>query len=181
SSRQTGSTSKRSLMISTRAIRLVFDRAGASAVRLSIAAAMVIAKPAGSGKKLHFSSSADLCKEMSTKGNDSPAAGDLNLAGLRGESLPSDNHLLTRLKLELAYFGGQAWQSREVGGAGAILRLERVIPRRAGRFQPLKASEITPRFLDRMVRALKRWKYDFVTMDEACRRAVVLPQRRRFV
>jgi len=106
---------------------------------------------------------------------------DLNLAGLRGESLPSDNHLLTRLKLELAYFGGQAWQSREVGGAGAILRLERVIPRRAGRFQPLKASEITPRFLDRMVRALKRWKYDFVTMDEACRRAVVLPQRRRFV
>jgi peptidoglycan/xylan/chitin deacetylase (PgdA/CDA1 family) len=95
--------------------------------------------------------------------------------------LPSDNHLLTRLKLELAYFGGQAWQSREVGGAGAILRLERVIPRRAGRFQPLKASEITPRFLDRMVRALKRWKYDFVTMDEACRRAVVLPQRRRFI
>jgi len=95
--------------------------------------------------------------------------------------LPSDNHLLNRLKLELAYFGGKAWQSREVGGAGVILRFERVIPRRAGRFQPLRASEITPRFLTRMVRALKRWKYDFVNMDEVCRRAVILPQRRRFV
>ncbi len=31
------------------------------------------------------------------------------------------------------------------------------------------------------MRALKRWKYDFVTMDEACRRAVILPQPRRFV
>jgi peptidoglycan/xylan/chitin deacetylase (PgdA/CDA1 family) len=106
---------------------------------------------------------------------------ELGSAGLRGESLPSDNHLLNRLKLELAYFGGRAWQSREVGGAGVILRLERVIPRRTGRFQPLKSSEITPRFLDRMVRALKRWKYDFVNMDEACRRAVILPQPRRFV
>jgi peptidoglycan/xylan/chitin deacetylase (PgdA/CDA1 family) len=89
--------------------------------------------------------------------------------------------VLNRLKLELAYFGGQAWQSRAVGGAGVILRFERVIPRRAGRFQPFRASEITPRFLTRTVRALKRWRYDFVTMDEACRRAVVLPQRRRFV
>ncbi len=106
---------------------------------------------------------------------------ELGSAVLRDESLPSDNHFLNRLKLELAYFGGQAWQSREIGGAGVILRFQRVIPRRAGRFQPLKSSEITPRFLDRMVRALKRWKYDLVNMDEACRRAVILPQRRRFV
>jgi peptidoglycan/xylan/chitin deacetylase (PgdA/CDA1 family) len=95
--------------------------------------------------------------------------------------LPSEHHLLTGLKLELAYFSGRAWQSREVGGAGVILRFERVIPRRRGLFQPLRANEITPRFLDRAVRALKRWKYDFVTMDEVCRRAVILPQRRRFV
>jgi peptidoglycan/xylan/chitin deacetylase (PgdA/CDA1 family) len=106
---------------------------------------------------------------------------DVDRPDLGAKSLPSDNHLLSRLKLELAYFGGRAWQSREIGGAGVILRLARVIPRRAGRFQPLKANEITPRFLGRMVRALKRWKYDFVTMDEACRRAVILPQRRRFV
>jgi peptidoglycan/xylan/chitin deacetylase (PgdA/CDA1 family) len=94
----------------------------------------------------------------------------------------SDSSFLTGLKLELAYFRGRAfWQSREVGGAGVILRFERVRPRRSGLFQPLKASEITPRFLDRTVRALKRWRYDIVTMDEACRRAVIMAQRRRFV
>lgn len=95
--------------------------------------------------------------------------------------MPSDHRLLTSLKLELAYFSGRAWQSREIGGAGAILRFERVRPRRRARFQPFAAGEITPRFLDRTIRALKRWKYDFVTMDEVCRRAVILAQPRRFV
>ena len=95
--------------------------------------------------------------------------------------MPSESALLTSVKLELAYFSGRAWQSREIGGAGVILRFERVLPRRGGQFQPLKANEITPKFLDRTVRALKRWKYEFVAMDEACRRAVILPQRRRFV
>src|SRR6185437_15612825 len=51
---------------------------------------------------------------------------------LRDESLPSDNPLLTSLKLELAYFSGRAWQSREVGGAGVILRFQRIRPRRGG-------------------------------------------------
>jgi peptidoglycan/xylan/chitin deacetylase (PgdA/CDA1 family) len=83
--------------------------------------------------------------------------------------------------LELAYFSGRAWQSREIGGAGVILRFARVRPRRMVRFQPLAADEITPRFLDRTIRALKRWKYDFVTIDEVCRRAVILDQPRRFV
>jgi peptidoglycan/xylan/chitin deacetylase (PgdA/CDA1 family) len=92
-----------------------------------------------------------------------------------------DNHFLTRLKLEVGYFTGRAWQSQEIGGAGVILRFARVLPRRAAPFQPLESDEITPRFLDRTLRALKRWKYDFVTMDEACRRAVIMPQRRRFV
>jgi hypothetical protein len=50
-------------------MRLALDRAGASAVRLSIAAAMVIAKPV-KGEKLSFSASTDLCKEVSTKSND---------------------------------------------------------------------------------------------------------------
>jgi len=95
--------------------------------------------------------------------------------------LPSESSFLTSLKLELAYFSGRAWQGREVSGAGVILRFERVLPRRSGWFQPLRANEITPRFLERTVRALRRWKYDFVSMDEVCRRAVILPQRRRFV
>jgi peptidoglycan/xylan/chitin deacetylase (PgdA/CDA1 family) len=95
--------------------------------------------------------------------------------------LASENPLLSSLKLELAYFSGRAWQSREVGGAGVILRFERIRPRRRGGFQPLRAGEITPGFLDRTIRALKRWKYEFVTMDEVSRRAVILAQPRRFV
>ena len=93
--------------------------------------------------------------------------------------MQSDNVLLTRLRLELAYFTGRGWIGGR--GAGVILRLERVRPRRAGRFQPLKSGEITPRFLDRMLRALKRWRYDIVDMDEACRRAVIMQGPRRFV
>ena len=59
---------------------------------------------------------------------------DVDRPDLGAKSVPSDNHLLSRLKLELAYFSGRAWQSREVGGAGVILRLERVIPLQRGAF-----------------------------------------------
>jgi peptidoglycan/xylan/chitin deacetylase (PgdA/CDA1 family) len=93
--------------------------------------------------------------------------------------LPSADGLLTSLKLELAYFSGQVWLKRQ--GAGVILRFVRIRPRRAGRFQPLLQDEITPGFLDRTIRALKRWKYDIVSIDEVCRRAVTLASRRRFV
>jgi peptidoglycan/xylan/chitin deacetylase (PgdA/CDA1 family) len=97
----------------------------------------------------------------------------------RGGILVSDNRWLTNLKLDLAYFGGRAlWQRR---GAGAILRFERVRPPRRTSFQPLKSDEITPKFLDRTIRALRRWKYDIVGLDEVCRRAVTMPTRRRFV
>ena len=83
--------------------------------------------------------------------------------------------------MELAYFSGYfRLKQRQTGGAGVILRFERVRPARSGAFQPLRGSEITPRFLDRTIRALKRWQYDIVDMDEACRRAVTLPERRRF-
>jgi peptidoglycan/xylan/chitin deacetylase (PgdA/CDA1 family) len=100
---------------------------------------------------------------------------------IEGRSLPSDSRFLTNLKLELAYFSGQPWlKGREAGGAGVVLRFERVRPRRSERFQPLKSREITPKFLDRTIRALKRWRYDIVSLDEACRRAVTLASRRRF-
>ena len=96
--------------------------------------------------------------------------------------MPSDNRFSTRLRLELAYFSGLALaMQRRTGGAGAVLRFQRVRPRRAARFQPLKSQEITPKFLDRTIRALKRWKYDIVSMDEVCRRAVTLAAPRRFV
>src|SRR5450432_2630339 len=101
---------------------------------------------------------------------------------IEGRSLPSDSRFLTNLKLELAYFSGQPWlKGREAGGAGVVLRFERVRPRRSARFQPLKSREITPRFLDRTIRALKRWNFDIVSMDEVCQRAVTLASPRRFV
>jgi peptidoglycan/xylan/chitin deacetylase (PgdA/CDA1 family) len=84
--------------------------------------------------------------------------------------------------MELAYFSGYArLKQRQTGGAGVILRFERVRPRPPQRFQPHRANEITPQFLDRTIRALKRWKFDLVTIDEVCRRAVTLPKPRPFV
>jgi len=101
---------------------------------------------------------------------------------LGNANLSSENRLLTSLRLELAYFTGRPWLSgRQTGGAGAVLRFERVRPRRAVRFQPLREHEITPRFLDRTIRALKRWNFDIVSMDEVCHRAVTSPGPRRFV
>ena len=98
---------------------------------------------------------------------------------LKDLTLSSATRILNAMKLELAYLSGDAWLQRR--GAGAILRFERVRPRHSARFQPLRSGEITPRFLDRTIRALKRWRYDIVSMDEVCRRAVILPSRRRFV
>ena len=96
--------------------------------------------------------------------------------------MESDNRWLTSLKLELAYFSGRAWWGEiENGGSGAILRFQRVRPASRAQFQPLKADEVTPRFLDRTIRALKRWRYDIVGIDEVCRRAVIMPERKRFV
>jgi peptidoglycan/xylan/chitin deacetylase (PgdA/CDA1 family) len=89
---------------------------------------------------------------------------------------------VTKLKLELAYFSGAPWlMERRAGGAGVILRFERVRPRKSTSFQPLKSHEITPEFLDRTIRALKRWKFEIVSMDEACQRAVQMAAPRRFV
>jgi peptidoglycan/xylan/chitin deacetylase (PgdA/CDA1 family) len=92
------------------------------------------------------------------------------------------DRLVSGLRLELAYFSGYArlaeWRT---GSTGVILKFERVRPRRAGRFQPLKSREITPVFLERLIRALRRWKFDIVSIDEACRRAGQPRSGRRFV
>jgi peptidoglycan/xylan/chitin deacetylase (PgdA/CDA1 family) len=83
--------------------------------------------------------------------------------------------------MELGYFSGYfRLKQREAGGAGVILRFERVRPRDSRTFQPNRWREITPQFLDRTIRALKRWNFDLVTMDEVCRRAVTLPKPNRF-
>jgi peptidoglycan/xylan/chitin deacetylase (PgdA/CDA1 family) len=120
---------------------------------------------------------------MSTKSKDNERARAAGRArGPEGEILASDDRWLERLRLELAWFTGKPLLAGpRAGGAGVILRFQRVRPRRRERFQPLLSDEITPGFLDRTIRALKRWKFDIVGMDEVCRRAVTLPERRRFV
>src|SRR3954452_9228603 len=86
-----------------------------------------------------------------------------------------------RAGMELAFFSGYfKLRERGTGGAGVILRFERVRPRNSGPFQPNRWRDITPRFLDQTIRAMKRWNFDLVTMDEVCRRAVTLPNANRF-
>ena len=83
--------------------------------------------------------------------------------------------------MELAFFSGYSrLRERSRGGAGVILRFERVRPRDTRPFQPNRWREITPQFLERVIHALKRWNFDLVTMDEVCRRAVTLPNPNRF-
>jgi peptidoglycan/xylan/chitin deacetylase (PgdA/CDA1 family) len=119
---------------------------------------------------------------MSTKSNDNAVAVGRESPQLRGVALSSGNRFLTGLRLRLAFFSGYArLMERRTGGAGAILRFERVRPLRSVAFQPRRAHEITPDFLDRAIRALKRWKFDIVGMDEVHRRAVSLKQLKRFV
>jgi peptidoglycan/xylan/chitin deacetylase (PgdA/CDA1 family) len=94
----------------------------------------------------------------------------------------SENWFIKRAQMELAYFSFYArLKQRQTGGAGVVLRFQHVRPAHMGSFQPHKPHEITPRFLDRTIRALRRWKYDIVTMDEVCDRALSLPMRTRFV
>ena len=103
-------------------------------------------------------------------------------AASRGWTLSSGNRFLTGVGLRLAYFSGYArLMERRAGGAGAILRFERVRPARSVPFQPRQAHEITPDFLDRTIGALKRWKFDIVGMDEVCQRATSPRLPRRFV
>jgi peptidoglycan/xylan/chitin deacetylase (PgdA/CDA1 family) len=96
--------------------------------------------------------------------------------------LSSGNGFFGSVGWRLAYFSGYArLMARRRGGAGAILRFQRVRPARGAGFQPRRADEITPRFLDRTIHALKRWKFDIVGIDEVCRRAAAPNSARRFV
>jgi peptidoglycan/xylan/chitin deacetylase (PgdA/CDA1 family) len=90
---------------------------------------------------------------------------------------------LARLGLELGYFTGIARiLARRTGGLGVILRFERVRPRLAGGFQPLRSHEITPEFLERTLKALKRWRFDIVSIGEVVERLrAPAAHRRRFV
>lgn len=92
------------------------------------------------------------------------------------------NNRLAQAGLELAHASGVfRLAERRAAGTGAILRLEHVRPRSTAAFQPLRHQEITPRFLERMIRALQRWKFEFVSVTEARVRAGRPRGKARFV
>lgn len=83
---------------------------------------------------------------------------------------------------ELAYFSGLTHIAQAGGrGCGVILRFERVRPVRKHKFQPLRSREITPQFLDRLLRTLRRWNCDVISADEVLDRIASPSGPGRFV
>ena len=92
------------------------------------------------------------------------------------------NRLIADAGLQLAFFSGVAQiAERRRGGAGVILKLEHVRPPRAGAFQPLRANEVSPEFLDKAISAMRRWRYDLLSMEDVKARAQQSAVAQRFV
>ena len=92
-------------------------------------------------------------------------------------------HEVIRTGLEALYFSGAHILLRPfVGGVGMILMLHHVRPPRPDRFQPNRLLEVTPRFLEKLCRKLRRSRLDIVSLDEMHARLVEGRRfRRRFV
>jgi peptidoglycan/xylan/chitin deacetylase (PgdA/CDA1 family) len=89
---------------------------------------------------------------------------------------------IIRAGLETLYFSGMHhWLRPVVGGVGAILTLHHVRPARPEAFQPNRLLEVTPDFLDRLLRRLARARIDLVSLDEMHRRYIEGEFTRRFV
>jgi peptidoglycan/xylan/chitin deacetylase (PgdA/CDA1 family) len=84
--------------------------------------------------------------------------------------------------LESLYFTGAHVALKPfLAGVGVILTLHHVRPRRPGRFQPNRLLEVTPRFLTRVVKYLRRARVDVISLDEMHRRLTEGDFSRRFV
>jgi peptidoglycan/xylan/chitin deacetylase (PgdA/CDA1 family) len=84
--------------------------------------------------------------------------------------------------LETLYFSGTHRLARGyLGGLGAILTFHRVRPPRDDPFQPNRHLEVSPGFLDEVVRSLLAADIDIVSIDEARRRLTEGGSARRFV
>jgi peptidoglycan/xylan/chitin deacetylase (PgdA/CDA1 family) len=84
--------------------------------------------------------------------------------------------------LESLFFTGAHYALKPlVGGVGVILTFHHVRPPRPDRFQPNRILEITPRFLTRVVKLLRRSRVDIVSLDEMHRRMTEGDFARRFV
>lgn len=83
--------------------------------------------------------------------------------------------------LEALYFSGAHALARPVlGGVGTILTLHSVLPPRPDPFQPNRLLEVSPAFLEDVVRDLRRSQIDLVSLDEMHRRLVEGDVSRRF-
>jgi peptidoglycan/xylan/chitin deacetylase (PgdA/CDA1 family) len=90
--------------------------------------------------------------------------------------------MLANAGLEVAYFGGLAHLAeRWARGSGAILKFEHVRPPHRDPFQPLRSHEISPEFLDAAIQALKRWQFDFLSIDQVVDRAGQKTDTQRFI
>lgn len=89
---------------------------------------------------------------------------------------------IVRAGLETLYFSGtHHWLRPLVGGVGAILALHHVRPGRPEAFQPNRVFDVTPEFLERLLRRLARSRIDVVSLDEMHRRYIESDFKRRFV
>src|ERR1044072_6419467 len=89
---------------------------------------------------------------------------------------------VVRTALETLYFtGAHRMLAPLIGGVGAILTLHHVRPPRADAFQPNRLLEVSPQFLEDVLRELRRSGVDIVTLDEMHRRLKEQDFRRRFV
>ena len=89
---------------------------------------------------------------------------------------------IIRSGLDALYFTGMHhWLRPLVGGMGAILTLHHVRPSRSEAFQPNRLLEVTPEFLERLLRRLARARIDVIALDEMHRRFIEDDFKRRFV
>ena len=89
---------------------------------------------------------------------------------------------IIRTGLETLYFSGLHHFARPLlGGVGAILTLHHVRPARPEAFQPNHLLEITPEFLERLLRRLKCAALDVISLDEMHARYISGDFKRRFV
>jgi peptidoglycan/xylan/chitin deacetylase (PgdA/CDA1 family) len=90
-------------------------------------------------------------------------------------------HTIVRAGLNTLYFSGaHKLMQPYVGGVGAIMMLHHVRPARGDRFRPNAQLEVTPQFLERVVRHLRRAEVDIISLDEMHRRLTAGDFSRRF-
>jgi peptidoglycan/xylan/chitin deacetylase (PgdA/CDA1 family) len=87
-----------------------------------------------------------------------------------------------RYGMEALHFSGAPALMRPfVQGIGAIAMLHRVQPASRAAFRPNQSLEITPDFLEQIVRRLRRSNVDLVSLDTMHERLTTGTSRRRFV